>query len=84
MAGHVLAQEVVTVGILHSLTGDMALSETSVVDAEKMAIDEINASGGVLGRQIDRLPAVFGPVDTQWPVHGQRGDCADAVRILRT
>ena len=36
------AQDVVKVGILHSLTGTIALAEASVVDAEKLAIDEIN------------------------------------------
>ena len=38
---------IVTVGILHSLTGTMAISESTLVDAEKMAINEINAAGGV-------------------------------------
>lgn len=42
----------VKVGILHSLTGSMAISEKSVRDAEVMAIEEINASGGVLGKKI--------------------------------
>ncbi|HKP96722.1 MAG TPA: urea ABC transporter substrate-binding protein [Fibrobacteria bacterium] len=42
----------VTVGILHSLTGTMAISETGSVEAEKLAIAQINESGGVLGRKI--------------------------------
>lgn len=42
-----------TVGILHSITGTMAISETGSVQAEKLAIAQINAQGGVLGRQID-------------------------------
>lgn len=42
----------IKVGILHSLSGTMAISETTVVDAEMMAIDEINTAGGVLGQQI--------------------------------
>lgn len=42
----------VTVGILHSVTGTMAISETGSVQAEKLAIKQINAMGGVLGRQI--------------------------------
>ena len=42
----------VTVGILHSITGTMAISETGSVEAEKLAIDQINAQGGVLGRKI--------------------------------
>lgn len=47
------AKEVVKVGILHSLTGTMAISEISLVDMELMAIEEINAAGGVLGRMIE-------------------------------
>ncbi|QIR37661.1 urea ABC transporter substrate-binding protein [Tolypothrix sp. PCC 7910] len=45
----------IKVGILHSLSGTMAISEKSVVDAEKLAIKEINASGGVLGKQIEAV-----------------------------
>jgi urea transport system substrate-binding protein len=45
----------IKVGILHSLTGTMAISEKSVVDATQMAIDEINASGGLLGRQLESV-----------------------------
>jgi len=46
------AKDGIKVGILHSLSGTMAISETTVVDAEILAIDEINAAGGVLGKQI--------------------------------
>ncbi|MFO0969621.1 MAG: urea ABC transporter substrate-binding protein [Gemmataceae bacterium] len=49
----------VRVGILHSLTGTMAISETSLKDAELMAIEEINAAGGVLGKKI--VPIVEDP-----------------------
>ncbi|MBI1204041.1 MAG: urea ABC transporter substrate-binding protein [Rhodopseudomonas sp.] len=42
----------VTVGILHSITGTMAISETGSVEAEKLAISQINESGGILGRKI--------------------------------
>ena len=42
----------VTVGILHSVTGTMAISETGSVEAEKLAISQINEQGGVLGRKI--------------------------------
>ena len=45
--------ETVKVGLLHSLTGSMAISEKSVRDAEVLAIDEINAAGGVLGKKIE-------------------------------
>lgn len=42
----------VTVGQLHSATGTMAISETGSIQAEQLAIDQINAQGGVLGRKI--------------------------------
>ena len=45
----------IRVGILHSQTGTMSISETSLRDAELMAIDEINATGGVLGRRIEPI-----------------------------
>jgi len=45
----------IKVGILHSLSGTMAISEKSVVDAENLAIKEINAQGGVLGKQIEAI-----------------------------
>jgi urea transport system substrate-binding protein len=47
--------ETIKVGILHSLSGTMSISEKSVVDAEKLAIKEINAAGGVLGKQIQAV-----------------------------
>lgn len=52
-AGLAAAQETVKLGLLHSLSGTIAIAEASLVDAEKMAIDEINAAGGVLGRKIE-------------------------------
>ncbi|MGN1481306.1 urea ABC transporter substrate-binding protein [Porcipelethomonas sp.] len=45
--------DTVKVGLLHSLTGSMAISEKSVRDAEVLAIEEINAAGGVLGKKIE-------------------------------
>ena len=58
--------DTVKVGILHSLTGAMAASELSVINAEMLAVDEINAAGGVLGKKIQVVqadgksePAVF-------------------------
>ncbi|HCO59398.1 MAG TPA: urea ABC transporter substrate-binding protein [Porticoccaceae bacterium] len=50
--GLAVTDDSVTVGILHSVTGTMAISETGSVQAEKLAIEQINAMGGVLGRQI--------------------------------
>ena len=55
------AGSTIKVGILHSLTGTMAISETSLKDVELMAIEEINDQGGVLGKKIEPIvedPAV--------------------------
>ncbi len=49
------ASESINVGVLHSLTGTMAISEQAVADATLLAIDEINKNGGVLGRQINPI-----------------------------
>ena len=51
--GLAVTDDVVKVGILHSVTGTMAISETGSVQAEKLAIEQINAMGGVLGRKIE-------------------------------
>lgn len=47
------AQDTVKLGLLHSLSGTIAIAEASLVDAEKLAIEEINAAGGVMGRKIE-------------------------------
>ncbi len=49
------AQDTVKLGLLHSLSGTIAIAEASLIETEKMAIDEINAAGGVLGRKIDAV-----------------------------
>lgn len=49
------AGDAVTVGVLQSLTGTMAISEITVKNAEMLAIEEINAAGGVLGKKINAL-----------------------------
>jgi urea ABC transporter urea binding protein len=48
-----VTEDTVKVGVLHSLSGTMAISETSLKDVVMYAADEINKSGGVLGRQIE-------------------------------
>ncbi len=50
--GLAVTDTTVTVGQLHSATGTMAISETGSIQAEQLAIDQINTAGGVLGRQI--------------------------------
>lgn len=47
----VYAADTIKVGIMHSLSGTMAISETPLKDVALMAIDDINAKGGVLGKK---------------------------------
>ncbi len=58
----------IKVGILHSLSGTMAISEQSVVDAEQLAIEEINNAGGVLGKKIQ---AVVEDGASDWPTFAE-------------
>src|SRR6202165_5973774 len=58
------AAETIKVGVLHSLSGTMAISETSLKDVALMTIEEINAKGGVLGR---KLEAVVVDPASDWP-----------------
>jgi urea transport system substrate-binding protein len=61
--------ETIKVGILHSLSGTMAISETTVKEAELMAIDEINAAGGVLGKEIEPIIEDGG---SDWPTFAEK------------
>ncbi|MGF9697681.1 urea ABC transporter substrate-binding protein [Paenibacillus sp. MABNR03] len=63
------SNETIKVGILHSLSGTMAISEVSVKDAEMLAIEEINAAGGVLGKQIE--PVVEDGA-SDWPTFAEK------------
>lgn len=63
------AGDVIKVGILHSLTGTMSISEKSVVDAENLAIEEINKAGGVLGKQI---VAITEDGQSDWPTFAEK------------
>jgi urea transport system substrate-binding protein len=64
-----LAQETIKVGVLHSLSGTMAISETVLKDTVLMAIDEINAKGGVLGKKLE--PVVVDPA-SNWPLFAEK------------
>ena len=65
----VFAQSTIKVGILHSLSGTMAISETVLKDVALMAIDEINAKGGVLGKKLE--PVVVDPA-SNWPLFAEK------------
>lgn len=59
----------IKVGILHSLSGTMAVSEVSVKDAELLAIEEVNAAGGVLGKKLD---PVIEDGASDWPTFAEK------------
>ncbi|WP_410770886.1 urea ABC transporter substrate-binding protein [Fontibacillus sp. BL9] len=61
--------DTIKVGILHSLSGTMAISEVSVKDAELLAIEEINAAGGVLGKQIE---PILEDGASDWPTFAEK------------
>lgn len=61
--------DTIKVGILHSLSGTMAISEKSVVDAEMLAIEEINNAGGVLGKKV--VPVVEDGA-SDWPTFAEK------------
>jgi urea transport system substrate-binding protein len=63
------AEETIKVGILHSLSGTMAISETSLKDVLLMTFDEINAKGGVLGKKIE--PVIVDPA-SNWPLFAEK------------
>jgi urea transport system substrate-binding protein len=65
----------IRVGILSSLSGSMAISEQSVVDVTLMAIEEINQSGGVLGREVS---ARVEDGESDWPTFREK-----AVKLIR-
>jgi len=64
-----LAQGTIKVGVLHSLSGTMAISETVLKDVTLMAIEEINAKGGVLGKQLEAV--VVDPA-SNWPLFAEK------------
>ncbi|HEY9249985.1 MAG TPA: urea ABC transporter substrate-binding protein [Rariglobus sp.] len=69
MAATSHAEETVKVGVLHSLSGTMAISETSLRDVLLFTFDEINAKGGVLGKKI--TPVVVDGA-SNWPLFAEK------------
>jgi urea transport system substrate-binding protein len=63
------AQDTVKIGVLHSLSGTMAISETSLRDVVLMAVEEINKSGGVMGKMIE--PLVVDPA-SNWDLFAEK------------
>ncbi|MCC7363991.1 MAG: urea ABC transporter substrate-binding protein [Dehalococcoidia bacterium] len=61
--------DTIKVGVLHSLSGTMAVSEVAVRDADLLAIQEVNAAGGVLGKQLE---AVVEDGQSDWPTFAEK------------
>ncbi len=64
-----LAADTIKVGILHSLSGTMAISETALKETALMTIDEINKAGGVMGKKLE--PVVVDPA-SNWPLFAEK------------
>jgi urea transport system substrate-binding protein len=68
-AGSAQAQDTIKVGILHSLSGTMAISETTLKDTMLMLIEQQNAAGGLLGKMLE--PVVVDPA-SDWPLFAEK------------
>lgn len=69
LSGALTAADTIKVGILHSLSGTMAISETTLKDTMLMLIDEQNKKGGVLGKQLEAV--VVDPA-SNWPLFAEK------------
>lgn len=69
LSGHAMAEETIKVGVLHSLSGTMAISETTLKDTMLMLIDEQNKKGGLLGK---KLEAVVVDPASNWPLFAEK------------
>jgi urea transport system substrate-binding protein len=67
-----VAPEPIAVGVLHSQSGTMAVSENPVIDATLLAIDELNAAGGILGRPVRPIVLDGGSVPEQFEKQAER------------
>ncbi|MGJ8581407.1 MAG: transporter substrate-binding protein, partial [Psychromonas sp.] len=70
MTNFAYAADTIKVGVLHSLSGTMAISETTLKDTVLMMIEDQNAKGGLLGKKIE--PVVVDPA-SNWPLFAEKG-----------
>ncbi len=69
LSASVMASDTIKVGVLHSLSGTMAISETTLKDTMLMLIEEQNKKGGVLGKQLEAV--VVDPA-SNWPLFAEK------------
>ena len=83
-ASAAFAEETIKVGVLHSLSGTMAISETTLKDAMLMLIEEQNEKGGLLGKKLE--PVVVDPA-SDWPLFAEKAreliDVNDVSAVFR-
>ncbi len=68
-APQVRAQDTIKIGVLHSLSGTMAISETTLKDTVLMMVDDINKKGGLLGKKVE---AVVVDPRSDWPTFAEK------------
>ena len=66
---HAQSQETIKIGVLHSLSGTMAISETTLKDTVLMMVDDLNKKGGLLGRKVEAV--VVDPA-SNWPLFAEK------------
>jgi urea transport system substrate-binding protein len=82
LAAYAETQDPIKVGVLHSLSGTMAISETSLKDVALMTFDEINKEGGVLGRKIEPIVVDPASIRGKGPPTAHSGQSRDCFRLL--
>ena len=71
LPGTAPAEDTIKVGVLHSLSGTMAISETTLKDTILMMVDDVNAHGGLLGKKVE---AVVVDPKSDWPTFAAMAD----------
>jgi len=72
-------EETIKVGVLHSLSGTMAISETTLKDTVLMMIEEQNKAGGIMGKKLE--PVVVDPA-SDWPLFAEKTRELISLRIF--
>ena len=69
LAGPAVAEDTIKIGVLHSLSGTMAISETTLKDTILMLVDDLNKNGGLLGKKVEAV--VVDPA-SNWPLFAEK------------
>ncbi len=69
LAGPAAAEDTIKIGVLHSLSGTMAISETTLKDTILMLVDDLNKNGGLLGKKVEAV--VVDPA-SNWPLFAEK------------